>query len=171
MTWIFSYWCVKKLFFIIFIRFGWNDIVGTNEKQNVAQNIKNSKKYVFSEWQIEKSPQLRERKLQLFILVSFQQLLYCSCRDCVVLLLLTFWCNDSTMCGKLANWNNTKKMSWEERCCHNSWLVPPISASKCSSLSERSMAYTTRSTSCSSSTGHRCFCWQSRRAVLKDKQK
>lgn len=156
MTWIFSYWRVKKLFFIIFIRFGWNDIVPKNTSflNGKLKNLHNC-----------------EKKLQLFILVSFQQLLYCSCRDCVVLLLLTFWCNDSTMCGKLANWNNTKKMSWEERCCHNSWLVPPISASKCSSLSERSMAYTTRSTSCSSSTGHRCFCWQSRRAVLKDKQK
>lgn len=87
-----------------------------------------------------------------------------------VLHLHTFWCKDSTMWGKLANWNNTKKMSWEERCCHSSWLVPPTSASKCSSLSERSMAYTTRSTSCSSSTGHRCFCWRRRRGVLKDKE-
>lgn len=75
------------------------------------------------------------------------------------------------MWGKLANWNNTKKMSWEERCCHSNWLVPPISASKCSSVSERSMAYTTRSTSCSSNTGQRCFCWQGRRGVLKTKKR
>lgn len=82
--------------------------------------------------------------------------------------LLTFWCNDSTICGKLANWNSTKKMSCEERCCHSSWLVPPMSTSKCSSVSERSMAYTTRSTSCSSNTGQRCLCCQGRRGALKD---
>lgn len=82
--------------------------------------------------------------------------------------LLTFWCNDSTICGKLANWNSTKKMSCEERCCHSSWLVPPMSTSKCSSVSERSMAYTTRSTSCSSNTGQRCLCCQGRGGALKD---
>lgn len=68
----------------------------------------------------------------------------------------TFWWSDRTIWGKLANWKSTKKMSWLERCCHRSWLVPP--SSNFSSVSDRSMAYTTRSTSWSSSTGQRCLC-------------
>lgn len=67
------------------------------------------------------------------------------------------------MCGKLANWKSTKKMSWLERCCHRSWLVPP--SSNFSSVSDLSMAYTTRSTNWSSSTGQRCLCC---RAEIKD---
>lgn len=62
-----------------------------------------------------------------------------------------------TMFGKVANWKSTKQMSWLERCNQSQWLFEMSSVS--ASVSERSMAKITNSTSCSSSATQRCLCY------------
>ena len=39
----------------------------------------------------------------------------------------TFSCRANTICGKLANWNKMKKMSWLDKCCHSKWCDSPFS--------------------------------------------
>jgi len=48
-------------------------------------------------------------------------------------------------------------MSWLERCNHSQWLFEMSSVS--ASVSERSIARITNSTSCSSSATQRCLCY------------